>query len=82
MSEKKTPTPIVNLFEKQNLLLMLAGLALIAIGMLLMVGGNSSDPAVFNEKEVYSFRRITLAPILIVAGLAVEVYAIFKKPKG
>jgi len=83
MSEKKitSPAPQVSLFEKPNLLLMLAGLGCIAIGMLLMVGGKSPDPSVFNDNEVYSFRRITLAPILIVAGLVIEIYAIFKKPK-
>jgi hypothetical protein len=83
MSEKKitSPAPQVRLFEKPNLLLMLAGLGCIAIGMLLMVGGKSPDPSVFNDNEVYSFRRITLAPILIVAGLVIEIYAIFKKPK-
>ena len=55
--------------------------AAIIIGLLLMIGGQSEDPNVFNEKEVYSFRRITLAPILIVGGLLVEIYAIMKKPK-
>jgi hypothetical protein len=46
-----------------------------------MSGGKSSDPNVFNVNEVYSFRRITLAPILIVAGLIIEVFAIMKKSK-
>ncbi|MCU0323560.1 MAG: DUF3098 domain-containing protein [Chitinophagaceae bacterium] len=46
-----------------------------------MIGGKSADPNVFNKDEVYSFRRITLAPILIVAGLIIEIYAIMKKPK-
>lgn len=81
MSEKKIPATFVSLFEKQNLWLMLAGLGLIALGMLLMVGGKSPNPAEFNYNEVYSFRRITLAPILIIAGLAIEIYAIFKNPK-
>lgn len=81
MSEKKTTTT-QSLFDKQNLRWMLIGAVVIAVGMLLMVGGKSSDPAVFNESEVYSFRRITLAPILIVAGLVIEIVAIFKKPKG
>jgi hypothetical protein len=81
MAEKKSTTPATNLFEKQNLMLMLVGVVIIAVGMLLMVGGRSSDPAVFNEKEVYSFTRITIAPILIITGLVIEIYAIFKKPK-
>jgi hypothetical protein len=46
-----------------------------------MSGGKSNDPNVFNPKEVYSFTRITLAPILILLGLAMEVFAIFRKPK-
>jgi len=61
---------------------MLLGVVIIAVGMLLMAGGKSNDPSVFNENEVYSFRRITLAPILIIAGLVIEIYAIFKKPKS
>lgn len=66
-------------FNKSNYTWMLIGGALILIGMLLMSGGKSADPNVFNANEVYSFRRITLAPIVIIAGFIVEVYAIFKK---
>ena len=69
------------LFTKDNYKWMLIGLVVIAIGMLLMVGGKSPDPNVFNADEIYGFRRITLAPILIVAGLVIEVYAIMKKQK-
>jgi hypothetical protein len=58
---------------------MLIGAALIVLGMFLMSGGKSADPNVFNESEVYSFRRITLAPIVVIAGFIVEIYAIFKK---
>jgi hypothetical protein len=60
---------------------MLIGVAMIAVGMLLMAGGKSSDPNVFDANEVYSTRRITIAPLLILAGLVVEIYAIFKSPK-
>lgn len=77
MKDKK----IVSIFDRGNYLWMLLGAAAIIIGLLLMIGGQSEDPNVFNEKEVYSFRRITLAPILIVGGLLVEIYAIMKKPK-
>jgi uncharacterized Tic20 family protein len=69
------------LFGKQNLIWMLIGAIVIALGLILMSGGKSSDPNVFNVNEVYSFRRITLAPILIVAGLIIEVFAIMKKSK-
>jgi hypothetical protein len=66
-------------FNKSNYIWMLVGVVLIIIGMLLMAGGKSTDPNVFNEKEVYSFRRITLAPLTIIAGFIIEIYAIFKK---
>lgn len=69
-----------SLFEKKNLTWMLLGLALIALGMFLMSGGQSNtDPTVFNRAEVYSSTRITVAPLLILAGLIIEMIAIFKK---
>ena len=52
------------------------------VGFLLMVGGKSPDPNIFNEKEIFSPRRITLAPILVLLGFAFEIWAIMKKPKG
>lgn len=61
---------------------MIIGIVLVAVGILLMSGGKSADPNVFKDNEVYSFRRITLAPIIILIGLGIEVYAIFKKPKA
>lgn len=67
------------LFGKTNYLLMLAGGLVIAIGMILMSGGKSADPNVFDPKEVYSTTRVTVAPVLIVLGLLLEVYAIFRK---
>lgn len=70
------------MFSKENYTWMLAGILVIALGMFLMAGGKSNtDPAVFNKEAVYSSTRITVAPILILAGLVLEVYAIFKKPK-
>ena len=69
-----------SLFEKKNLIWMLLGLALIALGMFLMSGGQSNtDPSVFNKEAVYSSTRITVAPLLILAGLVIEIVAIFKK---
>lgn len=84
MSEKKqiTTTSTSNLFEKQNMWLMLLGVGVIALGMLLMVGGRSKDPNTFNYDEVYSTLRISVAPVLIIIGLGIEIYAIFKKPKN
>ncbi|MEI8073843.1 MAG: DUF3098 domain-containing protein [Bacteroidota bacterium] len=69
------------LFAKDNLVWMLIGAVIVALGFILMSGGKSADPRVFDTKEVYSTTRITIAPILIVAGLIVEIYAIFKKSK-
>lgn len=69
------------LFSKDNYKWMIIGLIVMAIGFFLMAGGKSSDPNVFSDKEVYSTTRITIAPILIIAGLIIEIFAIMKKPK-
>ena len=66
------------LFGKQNYILMIIGVALVIIGFLLMAGGGSNDPTVFHDK-IYGFQRITLAPLLILAGFVIEFFAIFKK---
>ena len=68
------------LFEKKNYLIMLVGILVILIGFGLMAGGGSDDPAVFNE-AIYNFRRIRLAPTVVLIGLAIEVYAIMANPK-
>jgi len=78
MAEKKT---IPRLFSKENFKWMLGGLVLMAIGMFLMAGGKSDDPNVFNKDAVYSTTRITIAPLLILAGLVLEIFAIFRKPR-
>ena len=67
-------------FGKQNYKLLLIGLVLILVGFLIMIGGGSEDPNVFSE-EIFNFRRLTLAPIIILAGYVVEIFAIMKKPK-
>ncbi len=69
------------LFHKENYILMGAGLVLILIGFVLMAGGKSPDPNVYDYDALFGFRRITLAPILVLLGFAVEGYAIFKTPK-
>ena len=71
-----------SLFGNENYMLMLAGLLILGLGFFLMAGGKSSDPKVFDPKEVYSTTRITVAPILIVLGFIIEVIAIMKKPKS
>lgn len=65
---------------KENYRLMAIGFGIIVVGFILMIGGGSDDPNVFNP-EIFSFRRITLAPLLLLFGFLFEVYAIMKKPK-
>ena len=67
-------------FGKQNYIIVLIGIALIAVGFILMIGGGSTDPDVFNE-QMFNFQRLTLAPILVLAGFVVEIVAIFWKRK-
>lgn len=66
---------------KENYKLMLIGFGIIVLGFILMSGGGSSDPNEF-DYGMFNFRRITLAPILVLAGFAFEIYAIMKKPKN
>jgi hypothetical protein len=68
-------------FKKENYILLIAGFVLVLIGFLLMIGGGSNNPNEFNEAELFSFRRITLAPFVVLAGFAVVVWAIMKKPR-
>ncbi|RFM30606.1 DUF3098 domain-containing protein [Deminuibacter soli] len=81
MSEKKQPAAIPVLFTKENYKWMIIGAVVVALGMLLMAGGKNQDPNQFDFKLVYSTTRITIAPIVIILGLVIEIYAIFKKPK-
>ena len=67
------------LFGKRNYRLMILGLVFITLGFVLMSGGGSDDPNIFND-EIYNFRRIRLAPFLVVFGFVIEVYAIMKNP--
>lgn len=67
------------LFGKKNYKFMLIGLGCIALGFILMAGGGSDDPNVFNP-EIFSWRRIRLAPTLVLIGFAIEVYAILLNP--
>jgi hypothetical protein len=76
-----TTKKLAPLFDKQNYLWMAIGAIVIALGMFLMSGGKNADPAVFDTNKVYSKTRITVAPLLIVLGLIIEIYAIFKTNK-
>ena len=68
------------IFEKKNFQVMLVGIIFIVIGFVLMSGGGSDDPNVFNP-EIYNFRRIRLAPTLVLIGFAIQVYAILLNPR-
>ena len=65
---------------KENYKLMAIGFAVIVVGFILLSGGGSEDPNVFSE-DIFSFRRLTIAPIVLLAGFIFEIYAIMKKPK-
>ncbi len=79
MIQKEKNTPDFPL-TKENYKLLLIGFAIIVFGFILMMGGGSEDPNVFDE-SIFSFRRITLAPMVVLFGFAFEIYAIMKKPK-
>jgi membrane-bound ClpP family serine protease len=82
MSKSSTPSEKTVEFalSRENYKLLIIGFVIIVIGFLLMIGGKADSPDVFNE-EVFSFRRITLAPIIVLFGFIFEIYAIMKKPK-
>lgn len=67
------------IFQKKNYIFLFIGLAFIALGFILMSGGGSDDPNVFNP-DIYNFRRIRLAPTLVLIGLGIQVYAILLNP--
>ncbi len=67
-------------FGKRNYRFMIIGIIFIALGFILMSGGGSDDPNIFNE-EIYSFRRIRVAPLIVITGFAIEIYAILTKPE-
>ena len=67
-------------FGKRNYKFMVVGIIFIALGFILMSGGGSDDPNVFNE-EIYSFRRIRIAPLIVIIGFAIEIYAILTNPE-
>jgi uncharacterized BrkB/YihY/UPF0761 family membrane protein len=66
--------------DKENYILLAIAFAFVVIGFILMMGGGSDDPAVFDE-SIYGFQRITLAPVVVVFGFIFAIYAIMKKPR-
>ena len=80
-TQKKDIKPSADFaFGRENYMLMIIGIAVISLGYFLMRGGGSTDPNVFNP-EIFSFRRITLAPVLIIVGFIIEIAAILRKTK-
>ncbi|MFC5048032.1 DUF3098 domain-containing protein [Aquimarina hainanensis] len=77
--QSKTPSQSDFVFRKKNYIVMAIGLGVIALGFILMAGGGSDDPAVFNP-EIYNFRRIRLAPMIVLLGFGIEAYAILLDP--
>ena len=65
---------------KENYRLLIIGFAIIILGFILMIGGKAHSPQEFNP-EIFSFRRITLAPMVVLAGFIFEIYAIMKRPR-
>ena len=78
--KRKENSKPVFVFGKKNYKFMFIGLAFIALGFILMAGGGSDDPNVFNE-EIFNFRRIRLAPMLVLLGFGIEIYAILLNPE-
>lgn len=76
---KTVAEKIPMLFGRENFKWMLIGIAFIGLGLILMMGGSMPTPDVWDESLIYSHRRITLAPILILVGLLIQIYAIFRK---
>ena len=81
MSKKSTDKESFAL-AKENYILLVIGFVIIVLGFILMIGGKSEDPTIFNEEEIFSFRRITLAPMVVLAGFIFEIWAIMKKPRS
>lgn len=91
MSKKSTPAKVAEPatpgkaklpLDKTNLVMILVGIAIIIVGFLLMAGGGSEDVTQFHPSDIFSFRRITLAPIVVIFGFAFEIYAIMKRPRS
>jgi hypothetical protein len=81
MSKKESENKLEFALGKENYIYLTVGFVIIIIGFLLMVGGGSEDPNVFNGEELFSFRRIVLAPLVVLFGFIFEIWAIMKKPK-
>jgi hypothetical protein len=81
MTKKESDNNVEFALGNENYIYLAIGFVIIIIGFLLMVGGGSKDPKVFNGDELFSFRRIILAPVVVLFGFIFEIWAIMKKPK-
>ncbi len=81
MAKIETENKVEFALGKENYMYLIIGFVIIIIGFMLMAGGGSDDPNVFNGEELFSFRRIVLAPIVVLFGFLFEIWAIMKKPK-
>lgn len=81
MSQKTSEEQISFVFGKQNYLYMVIGVALIILGSILLSGGGSQDPKVFNP-EIFDFQRMVIAPLVMLAGFFIEIFAIMYRPKS
>ena len=81
MTKKESDNNVEFALGNENYMYLAIGFAIIIIGFLLMVGGGSKDPQVFNADELFSFRRVILAPVVVLFGFIFEIWAIMKKPK-
>ena len=81
MAKKQEVEKLGFALPKENYLYLIIGFAIIIIGFILMSGGGSDDPNVFNE-DIFSWRRITLAPVVVLFGFVSIIWAIMKKPKS
>ncbi|RLD73513.1 MAG: DUF3098 domain-containing protein [Bacteroidetes bacterium] len=81
MAKIDTENKVEFALGKENYMYLIIGFVIIIIGFMLMAGGGSDDTNVFNGEELFSFRRIVLAPIVVLFGFLFEIWAIMKKPK-
>ena len=81
MAKLETENKVEFALGKENYMYLVIGFVVIIIGFMLMSGGGSDDPNIFNGDELFSFRRIVLAPIVVLFGFMFEIWAIMKKPK-
>lgn len=82
MEDKKIETKKMFVFDRSSYILLLIGIVVNVIGFLLMIGGAASSPDEFNAEELFSTRRITIAPIIILLGYGIILYGIMKKPSS